>query len=305
MGQARTALDTALRRSPAQPVFHWRASRRLAVLAYHGVEDRDRFAAHLRHIRRRLHPVSLEEVAEAAEGRRGLPARAVLVTFDDGYRDVVDVAMPMLRDAGIPAAAFVVAGLLDTESPLWFGEARELAAAGGTVGWLGPRSPDDLVRALKREPDERRLAAMAELRRTAVVPARPVPQLRRAELPVLASAGVAVANHTLTHPILSRCGADTVRDEIRGAHEVLTAALGSPPVAFAYPDGACGSAVAAEVAEAGYRAAFLFDHRISPSPPPDPLRISRLRVDSGTAADRFSIIVSGLHPAIHHALGRV
>ena len=88
------------------------------------------------------------------------------------------------------------------------------------------------------------------------------------------------------------------------SHEVLTDALGHEPQAFAYPDGDGRGSAASTVAEAGYRAAFLFDHRVCVRPSHDPLAVSRLRVDSETGPDRFRTIVSGLHPAIHRLEGR-
>jgi hypothetical protein len=49
--------------------------------------------------------------------------------------------------------------------------------------------------------------------------------------------------------------------------------------------------------------AFLFDHRLAPLPLREPLRISRLRVNSDTSTDRFRIILSGLHPTVHRVRG--
>jgi peptidoglycan/xylan/chitin deacetylase (PgdA/CDA1 family) len=192
----RQVLDTVLRRSPAQPAFRWRASRRLAVLAYHGIDDAAGFERHLDHLRRAASPVSLEDVLDAVARRRGLPRRAVLITFDDGDRSVLDVAMPMLADRGMPAVAFVVAGLLDTTSPVWTREAAELVAAGGG---RAPRTVA-LVRELKGLPDDERVARMDALRRASGRAVPSVRQLERGDLRVLASAGVAIGNHSLTQP---------------------------------------------------------------------------------------------------------
>src|SRR2546423_10802615 len=51
--------------------------------------------------------VTLAQVREAVRGGRPLPARALLVTFDDGLREQVDEALPVLDRLGIPAAFFV------------------------------------------------------------------------------------------------------------------------------------------------------------------------------------------------------
>ena len=273
------------------------------MLAYHGIEQPEAFAAHLDYLRRHHHPVSLEEVLKTMAGGSGLPDRSVLLTFDDGERSLLEAGMPALVQRGMPGVAFVVAGLLDTDVPYWWREVEELAGRGGRVPGREHLSPAALVSALKEISDRERLAALAELRATAGAPS-PTPQLRRDELPEVESAGIAVGNHSLTHPCLDTCGDGKVVEEITGAHEILSEALGHPPVAFAYPNGNWDRRVKQALEETGYQAAFLFDHRQSRLPVPDPLLISRVRVRSTTSLDRLATIVSGLHPWIHHSIGR-
>lgn len=294
-------LDAALARSPLQPLFRRRADRRLRVLAYHGIADPDRFAAQLDFLAAELAPVSLERLIAALDGGEPLPPRAVLVTFDDGERSLLEAGLPLLAERAVPAAAFVVAGLIGTSTPPWWVEAEALGAR------RPPRldgSGPDLVRALKRLPDEERRRTLDELRKSVGTPPPAVPQLTAAELRRLEAGGVAVGSHTWSHPILPRCGDAAVSEEIRRAHEALTAVLGRPPLAFAYPNGDADPRAERELAALGYRAAFLFDHRLSPAPPPERFRISRLRVSSDTSIDRFRIVLSGLHPALHRLRGR-
>jgi peptidoglycan/xylan/chitin deacetylase (PgdA/CDA1 family) len=296
-------VDAGLSHSPMQPIFRWRSSRRLAVLAYHGIDRPERFEAHVRYLRRTCRPVTLAEVLDAIDGRGVLPKRAVLITFDDGDRTVLDVALPLLQGMGMPAAAFVVAGLLDTDEPFWWEEVEQLVRAGAMVpGWerIGPA---EAVRALKRVGDDRRVRAVEELRsqRPGIGASRG--HLRREDLPVLESGGIAVGNHSLSHPCLGRCSDGRIRQEVEGAHRVISSALGRLPRAFAYPDGQWDARAGAVLRGLDYRAAFLFDHRPSRVPVPDPLRISRLRVNAGTSMDRFRTILSGLHPTIHRLRG--
>jgi len=300
----RAPLDGMLRRSPAQLAFRRLAARRLTVLAYHGVDDPDSFRRQLDHLVATACPVSLEEVAAAVARRRRLPPRAVLVTFDDGHRSLLDAGLPLLRERGIPAVAFVVAGLLDTETPFWWTEVEQLLARGGRTGGDGGRPPSVLVARLKAVPDAERLQAIAELRRTASGPAPPAPQLRRDELSLLEAAGIAVENHTWSHPCLPRCDDHKAAAEAHHAHRALRDVLGREPRAFAYPNGDWDERTERALAAAGYAAAFLFDHRVNLAAPGHPLRLSRVRVNSDTSLDRFAIILSGLHPALHHARGR-
>ncbi len=299
--QLKQKVSAALRWSPAQPYFRWRAARRLVVLAYHRVEAPARFEQHLDYIGRALHPVSVGEVLGAIAGRGGLPRHAVLITFDDGHRSVFETARPLLRARGMPAAVYVIAGLLGTDAPPWFTEAERLAERGGTARGVPAATPAALVRALKRVPDAARQQALADLRRTARGPAPAEPQLCRSELPMLEADGIAVGNHTLTHPCLNRCPESKVRHEIAESHRLLTDALGHAPRSFAYPNGDEDARVVRAVADCGYEAAFLFDHRLSPVPPPHPLRISRVRIDADAPLDRLRVITSGLHSAVFHA----
>jgi poly-beta-1,6-N-acetyl-D-glucosamine N-deacetylase len=96
---------------------------RLLVLSYHDIRNdvarkgdpdgyavsTQNFAAHLDWLSGHgYHPVSLADVMSASRGERALPAKAVLLTFDDGLRSVYTHAFPLLRAYGYPALVAVV-----------------------------------------------------------------------------------------------------------------------------------------------------------------------------------------------------
>lgn len=287
---ARRLADALLAASPLQAWFERRARRRLTVLAYHGVDDPGSFEAHLADLTRRGRPVvAADALAAALADGHPLPPAAVLLTFDDGYASVLTEAAPRLARRGWGAAVFVVAGTLDGEEGFWWQEARRH----GGAAW---------VRQLKALPDAERRRRLAAARRGAPPPP-PVGALGAADLPRLAALGVEVGSHTWSHPILPRCEDAVVRGEIGRAHARLADALGRPPRLFAWPNGDYDPRAEAALGALGYRAAFLFDHRLSPSPPPRPLAVSRVRVDSDTPLPRFRILTSGLHSALHHRRG--
>src|SRR5205823_6263731 len=99
--------------------------RGVPILAYHGVTanpetDLDnvrrlhiparRFEEHLKILVRDWRPTPLRELVDAVEAGRSLPARTVVLTFDDGYRNFLTVALPLLCQYRIPATLFVVTG---------------------------------------------------------------------------------------------------------------------------------------------------------------------------------------------------
>lgn len=84
-----------------------------AIVAYHSVGEggygsvtRDRFARDVAYLTSRYEVVDLPAVLEAGDRKR------VALTFDDGYRDFYDHALPVLREHDVPATVFVVADAL-------------------------------------------------------------------------------------------------------------------------------------------------------------------------------------------------
>ncbi|MER5640038.1 polysaccharide deacetylase family protein [Kitasatospora sp. NPDC002227] len=292
---ARRSRVARLRRNPGQPLRHSRAAGRLAVLAYHGVTDPRSFGAQLDRLRRLATPVSLPDVERAVTEGRPLPPRSVLITFDDADRTVLTHALPELAARRIPAAAFVIAELIGTDQPFWWLEAEHLAQHGGRARAMGAYGGSgQLLAGLKALPDPDRRRSLQELRVSARCQAPRQEQLRPEDLHELRAADVAIGNHTLGHPSLSRCDDHTVLAEIHGAHEILTKWLGEAPAAFAYPDGGYDPRADAVLRQLGYRLGFLSDHRLGPRLPTHPLRISRLQVDSTTSIRRIDSLLSGL-----------
>lgn len=72
------------------------------------------FEAALRFLTTHYSPVRLEDVVTNCDGK-GLPPRALLVTFDDAYASVAELAAPLCRQFGVPAVFFVNAGFLDNQ----------------------------------------------------------------------------------------------------------------------------------------------------------------------------------------------
>ena len=92
-----------------------RAEPGLYTLCYHRVPAhlQDRFADQVRFFRRHGDVVDADAAAERLAAGWPSRDRAFLLTFDDGYADTADVAMPVLRAEGVPATVFLVADWID------------------------------------------------------------------------------------------------------------------------------------------------------------------------------------------------
>ena len=101
----------------------WAGSSRAIILLYHRVNDRSvdslttsvaAFAGHAILLKRRYHVFSTSSLLERLEQGQRFPSNAVLIHFDDCYRDVWAYAAPVLRASELPATAFVASGFVGT-----------------------------------------------------------------------------------------------------------------------------------------------------------------------------------------------
>lgn len=280
---ARWGSDLAL--SALAPLF--RRDLRLRILGYHDVKHGPAFKAQMRHLVRHYHPVGAAEVCAAVGGARRLPKRAVWVTFDDGDPSVVEVGAPILKALGVPATLFVCPGVIDTDRPLWF---QAIRASRG-------RDAERLLTELKRLPATERAVRLSALVQGAVS----VRQLTIDELRVFVEAGGTVANHTWDHPLLDQVAPEEVERQIVRAHTWLSRHFADHPLVFAFPNGNPSLPANQVLADLGYLAAVLFDHRVGGLE--HAFSLSRVRVNSTDSAARFRAAVSGAHPALYALRG--
>nr|WP_091644617.1 polysaccharide deacetylase family protein [Aquisalimonas asiatica] len=205
-----------------------------------------------------------------------LPARAVAITFDDGYADNHDVALPILRRHGLHATFFIASGYLDggwmfndtVRESLRHAPNGELDLTDLELGLFTlkdtplsrARAFGNIMRGLKyMEPERRADAADAIAERTGLPAGLGSPMMTSDQLLAMRRAGMGIGAHTVTHPILSRVTDRQARDEIGGSRERLEALLGERVSLFAYPNGKPGvdytSTHTAMVREAGFSVA--------------------------------------------------
>lgn len=265
----------------------------LRVLAYHGVPDVEAFHRQMAYLARNFAVVEAVDVLAASRSERALPPRAVWVTFDDGHPDVVANGMPVLEEFRIAATLFVCPSVIGTDTPYWW-QIVEAAATASIPAALVP-GQRHVGPSLKLLPDDERRAAVEALRaalveRGVTVTAR---QLTFSELDRWCAAGHTVGSHTWDHPCLDRCDPAAQASQIERADHALAAYLTSARL-FAYPNGNWAPQAEEALRRLDYDVAVVFDHRLA-HPSRNPLRMSRLRVDSDASLPRFRAIVSGAH----------
>lgn len=274
-------------------------SRALRILAYHGVDDPEIFSKSLDRLRGRYQPVSADQVLAGIDGDQELPRDAVWITFDDGLPSTFDTG-PMLAQRGISATVFVCPVTFLSGQRLWF----QTVDAAEETGIRGPGLTGHPSRkTLKEMPDRNRRQYVADLEdRLDAVGYPPPSLLNERRLREWTDLGHTIGNHTWDHPCLDTCSEDEQRAQIVRADAALTS-LGTQTRLFAYPNGNHTDYSERVLRDLGYRAAVLFDHRLTRTTS-NPLALSRLRIDSTATPERLDSILSGAHSDMFQARSR-
>ena len=204
----------------------------------------------LRYLRRVLNLVPLAEIATSVAERRpaGCRRRAAII-FDDGARNNVSVAYPILRSLGIPATFFVCPGLIEERKWIWTHEVR------ARLRWAAPQLSSEIAGALHAPgeidafvqwmkklplPERARVEALLRLATPSFLPTE---KEREAfdlagwhELRALDPAIVTIGSHSMTHPILSTLSDAAIEVEMRESRRMLEVKLDRSAEFFSYPN---------------------------------------------------------------------
>lgn len=224
---------------------------------------------------------------------KSLPPRAAIITFDDGYRDNHDIALPLLKKHGMTAVFFVATGYLDggvmfndrvieavRKTRLEHLDARQWGAGTLPLGSIEQRREAiaRLLVAIKHlEPDARNSAVEA-------VEASCGPgvdgdlMMTSEQVAALASEGMQIGGHTRGHPILRSLEDGSAEHDIRAGRDDLRAITGQAPVLFAYPNGRIRDDFEPRHAQMARRAGFAYGfttHGGASSSGEDPMLLRR------------------------------
>jgi peptidoglycan/xylan/chitin deacetylase (PgdA/CDA1 family) len=277
------------------------------VLLYHACEPEEHpairglgvncspsvFAAQLDHLARHYQVVSLAEI-ESGSARTG----AVLITFDDGYRSVMDHAAPLLVAREMTAVVYLVTDVVGNDDVVWVNE----------LNWLLVNRPAEVGPLATAELGLPSRATSSEVLSAAVCNYDPVTVERLLEnawaevgerssmiddldlylgwdeIRQMERAGFAFGSHTATHPDLTRVPAEDLHREVERSVETITRELGGCS-SFAFPFGFTDPEVTAMVEGFGFDSVMLAGS-VHPSDPPR--RLSRVSLTSASDAQIFA-----------------
>jgi len=265
---------------------------RLTILCYHRVMPTDRKALYFcndlvvtpesfrQHCRILLQHYDVLPLSEAMDSLRHKSTNVwpiAVMTFDDGYCDNYEYALPILNEFGLRATFFVIAGLVDTTASSWY---DRLA-----------RSIDGLkqqgrIKAILQQPDitellgscMHQLAEVDGIRHKLVTAAKSLSIEKRQvllqqlgaasgyrqnhdsddrimtwrQLSELTAGGHEIGSHSLTHEILPQLDDTSLESEITGSRKLLEERLNRRVRVFCYPNGGADDRVIQAVDQGGY-----------------------------------------------------
>lgn len=281
--------------------FWWSRHRScVTILMLHGVMDTTTAAAAwvpLRHnlppasleegltvLARRYHFISLERAVAMLDGREPAEPHCMVLTFDDGYRNNLSHALPILRKHAVPMTMFLSTGHISRREPFWYDRmdfALQHLKASRVVSWGGrrlniePADRDGLRRSFAefrriykegREPYAATVHRLESLISELEADAGCRLQDRFEDDPwtalvdwnavrEAAADGVTFGSHTVDHLLLDRLDDAAVREQLTNSAHELAAHTGGSCDLLCYPNGNWSTRVVAIAKECGYRAA--------------------------------------------------
>jgi peptidoglycan/xylan/chitin deacetylase (PgdA/CDA1 family) len=250
------------------------------------------------------------------QDRQPLPRNPALISFDDGYRDNLDYALPVLQERGLPAVIFLATNYIGSASPFFWDliaycfhhtakNEADLPLA-GRQQWPDPSSRAAVMArwldSLKKLPDTEKWAAVEKLPQVLDVspPTDGFAHLHLTwdQVRQMVAAGVDMGAHTQSHPILTRINLEQARAEVAGSKARIEAEINQPVTAFAYPNGQPSDfnpTLQAMLPQVGIRAAFTLVP--GPTRPTEarqaPMAIRRILISYKDSLARFAAKVMG------------
>src|SRR5256712_843873 len=246
------------------------------VLNFDGMHVRARrLARQMRYISRRYRVVTLDRLLEPGKAPT-LDRPCAVITIDDGYRNIHEVAFPILRRLRLPATLFVSTGFILGGRGLWWDRLRLIVGAarrpslsfhiGGTERVVSHRTVEEqrvaltaLSNKLRRLPRRGREETLRSLATALDVPlaeggtfAEP---LTPAEIRAMAESGVTIGSHGVSHDSFLLLSRDALAHDLTESKRRLEQWTGTRVDWLAYPHGDFSAGIVKAARRAGYRGA--------------------------------------------------
>jgi len=238
----------------------------------------DSFDQCLQFFQKHYNIVSAEQVFAAIRGEKPLPPRSLLVSFDDGWADTAQYALPILDKRKVPALIFVAGSAIGQPFPFW--QERVFHFLAGNQDGISQlkilllkhgisieeemeiQSGEAKIRAIIKQLERFDPALLDSATRTLPICTSPAAMLNHQELLVLAQ-NHCIGGHGMTHQPLAKAG--DANHELRASQETLSQLLGRTVESMSFPHGSYSDSIIKKSLKNRYKYLFSSEsclHRI-------------------------------------------
>ena len=230
---------------------------------------KDNFRKQIEAVSKTFTPVDISTTIEGLESNT-LNNRSVVVSFDDGFKDNLELALPILEEFNVPAVIYITTGIIDQECNLWWYALEEHLSNNHKIhfSWDGK---DYMLDAMTPEQKRATYKQLVEIFRGLHIfrqndlllelKAEPAPQIDEAlswdeVIELDKHPLITIGAHTRSHPVLSSLPDNDAKAEIIQSKLILEDRLGHPVEHFAYTFGdpkACGKREREFTRDAGFK----------------------------------------------------
>ncbi|MBW8042191.1 MAG: polysaccharide deacetylase family protein [Planctomycetes bacterium] len=217
------------------------------------------FQKHMEYLLKRYNTISLFDFIEWLSGKKKLPKNPCIITFDDGFLDVYENAVPILRRLGLTATFFVIGRTLETGNSMWLYElytildslpiAHCISVFSAEIENfpLTERASKAQIRSWIRhyfssiDKDKRNQLLGRFRHRFNGDSLKPLEFMDPQQVRELMVDGFQVGSHSMNHEYLSKLGDSQLEEDIGESKRTISEIIGDTPKTFCYPFGGIDS----------------------------------------------------------------
>ena len=303
----------------------WLTNSQVAILIYHRVCPKndnwsleplspESFETQMKYFAQNYEILSLDKLVQFTKSGKSFPKKAIVVTFDDGYKDNYLYAYPVLRKYNIPATIFLTTGYIGARELFWWDKVAYIIEHNTSIKRLNlndlgsysletelykNRARSIICEKLTKLGDDKKNSIIEKLLDIFQVKIPPdVAEtliLSWKEVSEMDRSGITFGAHSVNHPILINMSLRQSKNEIIQSKQDIEEKLGKEVTAFSYPNGNFNSEIVELVRKSGFTCAV----SVYPGMPPKLINpkdsIYHLaRIGTYEDLNRSKILFSGL-----------
>ncbi len=242
----------------------------LVILRYHSIKESpelfnnsigseiihsaDLFDIQMCQISKYYNPVSLDDVFSILDKGETIPEKSVAITFDDGYLDNYEIALPILDKYNVPATFYITSGAIETDYVFWYIRLRYAFWQSKETEWVDPKTKtkyniqnpaqrnDAIVKACENctnlvgENQDNAVREIERILRVEPITAKDCAMMSWEQIRKLQKSGHIIGSHTVCHPNTAYASDEDLAWELTESKKIIETKTKTIVNHFSYPN---------------------------------------------------------------------